>query len=58
MAFSRSERIDAPPGSQPLITRGKMDLAIGLARAKFGDVKEAVRKRGLVSGRRDGRSAG
>lgn len=32
-------------GSQPLMTRGRMDLTVGLARAKFGDVKEAVRKR-------------
>ena len=37
-------------GSRPLVERGRMALAIGLARAKFGDVKEAVRKRGFPSG--------
>ena len=39
-------------GSRPLIERGRIHLAVGLARAKFGDVKEAVRKRSLISGRR------
>jgi len=38
--------------SRLLIERGRIHLAVGLARAKFGDVKEAVRKRGLISGRR------
>ena len=42
-------------GSRPLIERGKVDLAVGLARAKFGDVKEAVRKRNLMGGRKHGR---
>jgi len=32
-------------GSRPLIERGRIALALGVARAKFGDVKEAVRKR-------------
>jgi uncharacterized protein YjbJ (UPF0337 family) len=41
-------------GSQWLIARGRMNLAIGLARAKFGDVKEVVRKRNLIAGRRHG----
>jgi hypothetical protein len=31
--------------SRPLIERGRADLAIGLARARFGDIKEVVRKR-------------
>jgi hypothetical protein len=39
-------------GSQPLIARARIHLAVGLARAKFGNVKEAVRKRSLISGRR------
>jgi uncharacterized protein YjbJ (UPF0337 family) len=37
-------------GSRPLIERGRIALALGVARAKFGDVKEAVRKRGVPSG--------
>jgi uncharacterized protein YjbJ (UPF0337 family) len=36
-------------GSRPLIERGRVILAVGLARARFGDVKEAVRRRGLMS---------
>jgi uncharacterized protein YjbJ (UPF0337 family) len=40
--------------SRPLAERGKADLAVGLARARFGDVKEAVRKRRFISGRGDG----
>ena len=32
-------------GSRPLIERGRADLAVGLARAKFGDIRETVRKR-------------
>lgn len=38
-------------GSRPLIEHGRIAVAVGLARAKFGDVKEAVRKRSLVSAR-------
>jgi uncharacterized protein YjbJ (UPF0337 family) len=38
-------------GSRPLVERGKVDFAVGLARAKFGDIKEVVRKRSFVSGR-------
>lgn len=41
-------------GNQWLIARGRMNLAIGLARAKFGDIKEEVRKRNLIGGRRHG----
>jgi len=37
-------------GSRLLIERGRIHLTVGLARAKFGDVKEAVRKRGVPSG--------
>jgi uncharacterized protein YjbJ (UPF0337 family) len=42
-------------GSRPLVERGRIDFAVGLARAKFGDVKEAVRRRDFISGRRRGR---
>jgi uncharacterized protein YjbJ (UPF0337 family) len=42
-------------GSRPLIERGRMDFAVGSARAKFGDIKEAVRKRSFASGRGRGR---
>jgi uncharacterized protein YjbJ (UPF0337 family) len=38
-------------GSRPLIEHGRIAVAVGLARAKFGDVKEAVRKRALLSPR-------
>jgi hypothetical protein len=31
-----------------------MNRAMGLARAKFGDVRELVRKRSLIAGRRHG----
>jgi uncharacterized protein YjbJ (UPF0337 family) len=41
-------------GSQWLIARGRMNRAMGLARAKFGDVRELVRKRSLIAGRRHG----
>ena len=37
-------------GSQPLKKRGQADLAMGLARAKFGDIREAVRKRSVSLG--------
>ena len=39
-------------GSQPLKERGQADLAMGLARAKFGDIREAVRKRSVSLGGR------
>ena len=42
-------------GSRPLVERGRVDLAVGVARAKFGDIKEVVRKRSFVSGRGRGR---
>jgi uncharacterized protein YjbJ (UPF0337 family) len=42
-------------GSRPLVERGKVDLAVGMARARFGDIKEVVRKRSFISGRRRGR---
>jgi uncharacterized protein YjbJ (UPF0337 family) len=39
-------------GSRPLIERGRADLAVGLARAKFGDIRETVRKRSVGRHRR------
>jgi uncharacterized protein YjbJ (UPF0337 family) len=39
-------------GSRTLIERGRIRVGAGLRSAKFGDVKEAVRKRSLISGRR------
>jgi uncharacterized protein YjbJ (UPF0337 family) len=42
-------------GSRPLVERGKVDFAVGVARAKFGDIKEVVRKRSFISGRARGR---
>ena len=42
-------------GSRPLAERGRVDLVVGLARAKFGDIKEVVRKRSFISGRGRGR---
>ena len=38
-------------GSRPLVERGQVDFAVGVARAKFGDIKEVVRKRRFISGR-------
>jgi uncharacterized protein YjbJ (UPF0337 family) len=42
-------------GSRPLVERGRIDFAVGVARAKFGDIKEVVRKRSFISGRGGGR---
>ncbi len=39
-------------GSRPLVERGRVDFAVGVARAKFGDIKEVVRKRSFVVGAR------
>jgi uncharacterized protein YjbJ (UPF0337 family) len=36
-------------GSRPLIERGRTALTVGLARAKFGDIRETVRKRNYLS---------
>ncbi len=39
-------------GSLPLIERGSADLAVGSARARFGDIREVVRKRSRGKHRR------